>query len=91
MDKEHAKLALSDQLDDFRRRSYQALVNEIGSLSVIEVENPSGHPYQIEIQIMWDHKPGGDIRVMGGIDDGGWSAFSPLVESFIITPDGRFL
>jgi hypothetical protein len=25
---------------------------------------------------------------MGGIDDGGWSAFAPLTESFILSPTG---
>jgi hypothetical protein len=28
---------------------------------------------------------------MGSIDDGGLSAFSPLTDDFIITPDGGFI
>ncbi len=28
---------------------------------------------------------------MGGIDDGGLHAFAPLVDSFIMAPDGSFI
>ena len=43
--------------------------------------------YQIEIQITWDHKPGGDVRVLAAIDDGGWRAFMPLSADLILTPE----
>lgn len=37
-------------------------------------------------------KVGSDLRVIAGIDDGTFlTAFSPLTESFIITPDGDFV
>ena len=39
------------------------------------------------IQIHWDGRRGGDIRVIGLIDDGGWRAFIPLSEGFITGPD----
>jgi hypothetical protein len=37
----------------------------------------------VEIQTFWDSQPGGNVRVMGSIDDGGWRAFLPLSRSFI--------
>lgn len=46
----------------------------------------SGTDYQIEIEVMWDGKGGGDLRVLGSIDDGGVRAFCPLCDSFIVTP-----
>jgi hypothetical protein len=41
---------------------------------------------------MWDSHPGGNLRVMAGIDDGGFiSAFAPLTDDFILSPSGEFL
>ena len=40
---------------------------------------------------MWDRGKEGDLRVLVMIDDGGWHAHGPLVEDFIIAPDGSFV
>jgi len=47
--------------------------------------------YQIEIQVFWDSWPGGNVRVMGAVDDGGWRAFIPVSRGFIMAPDGSFV
>ncbi|MEN8188970.1 MAG: hypothetical protein ABFS19_03930 [Thermodesulfobacteriota bacterium] len=52
---------------------------------------PGGRKYQIEIQIFWDDKTGGDIRVMGSVDDGGLRAFIPLAADFIKSPADEFI
>jgi hypothetical protein len=44
-------------------------------------------PPYLETQIVWDDKPGGDVRVLASIDDGGWRAFVPLCDSLIMTPN----
>jgi len=36
--------------------------------------------------VFWDGRPGGDIRVLASIDDGGWRAFFPLTETLVVTP-----
>ena len=51
----------------------------------------SGTVYQLEIQAVWDGRKGGDLRVMGSIDDKGWRAFAPLISDFIVRPDGTFV
>ena len=56
-----------------------------------QAAGPSGASYQVDIQVRWDDEPNGDIRVLAGIDDGGWRAFAPLTEDFILGPDGRFV
>jgi hypothetical protein len=56
-----------------------------------EVVGPDGKTYQIDVQFFWDDKPLGSVRVMASIDDGGWRAFLPLTDSFILTPSGEFL
>jgi hypothetical protein len=43
--------------------------------------------YQIEIQVFWDNKPNGDIRVMGAIDDGGLRACVPLCSDLLVKSD----
>ena len=83
MDREEALGLLNAKLDDYRQIPYAELVSKIDSNEVIEVIGPSGVEYQIEIQVMWDHKPNGDIRVMGAIDDGGLRAFMPLCGDLI--------
>jgi len=44
---------------------------------------------KLEILIRWDGKRGGDVRVMGSIDDGGWRAFLPLCSDLLMTPSGE--
>ena len=70
--------------------------NIVGKVVVItgasfEVEAESGTWYQGGIQVFWDDKPDGAIRVMASIDDGGWRAFVPLTDDFILAPDGTFV
>ena len=91
MDKEKARAVLLEALRPYRAKSYAELRDLIGQNDVFEIENSDGSDFQIEIQVYWDHKPNGNICVSGGIDDGGWSAFSPLCEDFILAPDGSFV
>ena len=91
MDNQEARELLAKKLADYRRLRYADLVAKIGDIDSLEVTGPSGVDYQIEIQFTWDGKQDGDVRVMGGIDDGGWRAFAPLCDDFIMSPDGRFV
>ena len=91
MDNQEAKEMLAKKLADYRRLSYADLAAKIGEIDCLEITGPSGAKYQIEIQFFWDDRPDGDVRVMGGIDDGGLRAFMPLCDDFIISPDGRFV
>jgi hypothetical protein len=56
-----------------------------------DVTGPSGTTHQVETLAFWDDREEGDLRVLVAVDDGGWTAFSPLAEGFIIAPDGRFV
>ena len=83
MDRDEALGLLNAKLDDYRKMPYTELVSNIDSNQVIEIVGLSGVEYQIEIQVMWDHKPNGDIRVMGAIDDGGLRAVGPAVVAVL--------
>ena len=91
MDNREASHLLAETLAKYRALPYSELRPRIGEVICEEVVGARNTTYQIEINFAWDDRPGGDIRVMGGIDDGGWRAFLPLCDSFIMTPDGRFL
>jgi hypothetical protein len=91
MNKQEAMEVLRAHLAPYRSESYAALQRLLGSPETTEVRGPSGTSYQIEVQAGWDDRPGGNLRVVGGIDDGGWRAFVPLSDSFIVAPDGSFV
>ncbi len=72
-----------------RQKSYADWVARIGQGAlVLEVKGADGREYQVEIEAFWDDSPGGNVRVLFSIDDGGWSAFAPVCDSFLIAGDG---
>lgn len=92
MDKQEAREILADHMARYRAMSHGELAALIGDVLVHEATGASGASYTLEFDILWDHEPGGHIRVVGAVDDGGLrSAFSPLTDDFILTPDGDFL
>lgn len=91
MDKNEAQGMLEGELDLYRKKTYVELVELIGEIFAYEIEAPSGRPYQIEIQMRWDLKEGGEIRVLGSVDDGGWRAFFPLTHGFLMNPAGEII
>jgi hypothetical protein len=91
MDKKEAQKLLTEELGAYRRRSYADLAASIGEVRSGEIAGPAGREYQTEVNVLWDDRPGGNIRVIGSIDDGGLRAFAPLTDSFIKAPDGSFV
>ena len=87
MNRAEALGLLDAYLDRYRKLPYAKLSAKIGEEEFPEVVGPSGTEYQMEIQIRWDHKPNGDIRVLGAIDDGGLRAFMPLCSDLLMRPD----
>ena len=91
MDSGEAATVLHDHLQQYRRSSYPDLVALLDIPQVAELRGPSGATYQLEVVVHWDDAPGGALRIIGAIDDGGWRACLPLTEGFTIAPDGRFV
>ena len=91
MDNAEAITLLKDHSEAYRLRSYGDLVTLLGKPQVAELRGASGVTYQVEVEVHWDARPGGALRVLGSIDDGGWRASSPLCDDFILAPDGRFV
>ena len=88
MDNAAALSILRTMLDEYRGQSYQALAAMVGRIDVREATAPDGSPLQIELAVLWEHKPHGAVIVIGSVDDGGLRAFCPLTLSFLRNPDG---
>lgn len=86
MDNKEALSLLKDFLDQLESIGYEALSSQIGESDALEVAGASDKTYQIEYDILWDHKPDGAIRIIGSVDDGGLRAFAPLTVSRLVSP-----
>ena len=92
MDNPEAIALLEQELDTFRGNAWSELVGRIDLDPVIcERLGAGGTKYQLEIQCVWDARRGGDVRVIGTVDDGGWRAFAPVTRAFIKSADGSFV
>ena len=92
MDKSEARKILSEGLDRFAERGYEALVRLVESEQVenFEVDGESGARYQVELQCLWDDKRKGRVRIVGSIHDGGIRVIVPLTQALTIPqPDGK--
>ncbi len=75
----------------YRAKGYNALLALLGHQDTYEISGASGAVYRLEILALWDDKPSGVLRVRAAIDDGGIRAYVPMIEDFLIAPDGRFV
>jgi hypothetical protein len=83
---------LEKSVERLRRESYDDLARRIdGDPETETAQGQSGTVYQLELLAMWDDQPGGNVRVLASVDDGGWRAFAPLTRSFIKAHDGTFV
>jgi hypothetical protein len=91
MDRREAAEVLALELEGYQAMSYGELVRLIGDPTAYERASRRGSEFQVEVQVFWDDRPQGNVRVIASVDDGGWSAFFPLTESFIKSPDGKLV
>jgi hypothetical protein len=91
MDHQIVYVLIDAWLKELSRRPYRDLVLLMGDTQTKEVTGEDGKEYQLEVQVFWDSKKGGDVRVIVSGDDGGWRAFRPLTSDFVMAPDGSFV
>jgi hypothetical protein len=90
MDTDEARGILEEFLDELKTRSREELLGLISKPVCLEMTGTSGTVYQIEYEALWDSEPGGDVRVMASIDDGGFlSALKPLTADFLVSSQGK--
>ena len=92
MNRVEAGEILKTELAKYRDVPYEELVAMVDAPKrTTEIGGPSGTRYYLDIGVYWDGEAGGDVRVIGTIDDGGWRAFVPMSDDFIKAPDGSFV
>jgi len=86
---------LKDKIDELMRLSYEDLLERVDKDPEVITHGTTGSEdfYQMEVEVFFDDPKlkSGNLRVMATIDNGGWRAFAPISDSFIITPEGKFL
>jgi hypothetical protein len=89
MDRAEAVSLLTAAWARYRVMQYAELVALVDAPKrTSELAGASGSRYHLDIVVCWDGNPGGSVRVIGAIDDGGWRAFVPMSDGFIKAPDG---
>ena len=92
MDKVEARGLLEEFLEELQKRSREELLGLISNPVCLEKTRQSGTVYQIDLEALWDFEPGGDLRIIVSIDDGGLlSAFKPLTANFLVSSEGKVL
>ena len=92
MDNDEAVRLLEEELATLRGESYESLARRIGADPIVcERIGQGAAAYQIELEVVWDGPKGGNVCVIGSVDDGGWRALAPLTRSFIKGPSDRFV
>ena len=83
---------LRERIKRLQDLSYRELLFYRDNPTGEEVIAPSGQAYQIEVEALWDGEPDSDLRIIASIDDGSlrWATL-PLVQDFVIRPDGTFV
>ena len=91
MDTVAAQRVLDEWVAKLRAVPYRELASRVDSVTTDEVARDSARSWQLEIEVLWDDEPNGNVRVMVSVDDGGLRAFVPMTDSFIKTPSEQFV
>ena len=91
MNEQIAQALINSEMRRLETLSYTHLVSMIGKVETKELVGEDGKNYQLEIQAFWDSKKGDNVRLIVAVDDGGWRAYKPLTDGFIMRPDGSLV
>ena len=86
-----AQKVLDKWVAKLRKEPYRELASRVGSVTTDDIARDGERSWQLEIQVLWDDEPNGNVRVMVSIDDGGLRAFIPMTNDFIKSPSGEFI
>ncbi len=86
-----ARKLLKEELESLKTRPFSFFAQSVNRTTHKKIIGQDGAHYQIEIEIFWDNRRGGDIRVIGSVDDGHSRAAAPLKEDFVISPSGTLV
>ncbi len=81
------------QVRRWREEPWQSLRREVREPVTYEILGRSGVRYQFEVVVLWDDRPGGNLRVIVTGDDGkGWKTLRRMrTDDFIKSPGDSFV
>lgn len=83
--KPEAASLLEGELSSFGSRPWDALKTLVGKPPTIRtVIGEAGVTYQVELEVFWDDRPDGTIRVQGSIEDEGPRPLQPLSRNLLV-------
>lgn len=82
--KAEARAELQRVVAEHEGNDYAFWAGHIGQKKLLEFTTQSGTWYQGSIEPFWDDKPGGAIRVLFELDDGGVGAYHPMTSSLLL-------
>jgi hypothetical protein len=85
-DRAEAARELQRLVTEHSGRSYAHWTHLVGYKKRCEFITDEGTWYQANIEAVWDDEPGGSVRVLFSLDDGGASAFFPMTDALLIEP-----
>ena len=89
MDRVKAARLLREVMVGYAQSPRAELELLIGETDAFEIGDGGERDYQVEVNAFWDDQPGGTIRVVGSIDDGGFlTSFKPVTDGFLVAADG---
>ena len=92
MNKAEAREVALARLADLRQLDWSELRDRyLRRPETLEVGGPSGTTFQVETEAFWDGGRKATSASSSRSNDGGWRAFVPLGESFILAQDGTFV
>jgi len=83
MNRRIAREFLRAELGRLEKLPYSKLLKLLNTSQHQDCLGPDGKTYQVDTQVFWDDRRGGDLRVMVSVDDGGWRSFCPMTDSII--------
>lgn len=91
MNKAEASAIADEWIGRLRDVPYASLAERVDLQPVTEAVKRNGVVYQVQVVHRWDSQPGGNVRVIVAVDDGGIRAFVPFTSDFIKSPSGQFV
>ena len=85
---EVARLLIAEKIKELRKLTYGELLKFMKRPTVYAAKGPDGKEYCLEVEVFWDSKKGGNLRVLVCGDASGFDAFRPETDDFILAPDG---
>ena len=90
--REEAGRILAAYMDIYRAKPYVDLLPLLRNPGQHRAFGASGREYHVEVAAVWVDEVRGHLRVYGGIDAGGltaWLHIRSMLSSFVIRPNGR--